>query len=117
MGHKAIAATSKDVRNWFAKNPNKVPAGAEVSVQVSCKGRISASAIEAFNKASKTHGMKYAEGNEKVIALPYKAGNNRMVVMHKPVSQVRKAAGKAGVRGPLSKRDLDFATEVFLAAK
>lgn len=117
MGHKVIPATSKDVRNWFAQNPKKVPAGAEKSVQVSCKGRIKPTAIETFNKAAKSHGMSYAEGNEKTIVLSYKAKNHRMVEAHLPKSQVRALAGKAGSRGPLSKADLDFATEVFLAAK
>jgi hypothetical protein len=114
---KTVPATSKDVRTWFEQNPKKVPAGAEVSVRVSCKGRIKPEAIEVFNEAAKSHGMRYDEGAPKMMPLTYKARNHRMVTTHLPRTQVRALAGKAGTRGPLSKADLDFAAEMFLAAK
>lgn len=114
---KTVPATSKDVREYFARNPKKVPAGAEVSVQVSCKGRISQKAIEVFNKDAKSHGMKYSEGNPKHMPLIYKARNHRMVTVHLPRAEVRAMAGKDGKRGPLTKQDLEFAAEVFVATR
>lgn len=115
MGSKVIPATSKQVREFFAAHPKQIPAGAEKSVQVSCKGRIKPTAIEVFNKVS---GMRYDEGSEPTMPLTYKAKNHRMVTVHLPKSEVRALAGKApGTRGPLSKRDLDIAAEVYLASK
>lgn len=114
---KVIPATSKDVRRWFAENPDQVPAGAEKSVQTSCKGRISTGAVEVFNKAHKGT-MKYDETSKvrKVTPLTYKAKNHREVTVVLPTPQVRALAGKAGTRGPLSKKDINFATEMYLAS-
>ena len=114
MGKQILSATSQDVRKFFASHPTMVPAGAEKSVQVSCKGRIKPEAIAVFNKKS---GMRYVEGNEPTMPLTYKAKNHRMVTVHLPKSQVRAMAGKSGTRGPLSQKDIDFATEVFLTTK
>ena len=107
---KKIPATSKDVRRWFEDNPDKVPAGAEISVQVSCKGRIKPEAIKAFNSAS---GMQYVEGNEPHETVEFvhpETQRKRRVTM--PRSQARKYAGKhAGTRGPLSATALSKAGE------
>lgn len=111
MAAKVIPATSKDVRAYFVKHPEKVPAGAEKSVQVSCKGRIKPSAVEVFNK-DKSHGMKYVEGQKNIVPLTYKAKNHRMVTTHLPRAEVRALAGKPGSKGPLSKADMAFAGEV-----
>jgi len=110
---KVIPATSKDVRKFFAENPKMVPTGAEKSVQVSCRGRIKPTAVEVYNKHNKAR--PYSEGNEATMPLSYKAGNHRMVTVHLPKSQVRAMAGKTGSRGPLSAKDIEFATEVFLS--
>lgn len=109
-----IPATSKDVRKYFAENPTLIPEGAEKSVQVSCKGRIKPTAIEVFNKKS---GMHYDETARvrKVVPLTYKAKNHRDVTVHLPMKQVRALAGKTGKKGPLSKADIDFATEMYLS--
>lgn len=112
---KVIPATSKQVRQWFDKHPKQVPAGAEVSVRVSCKGRIKPTAIEVYNKHNKT--QPYTEGSEATMPLTYKAKNHREVTVHLPKSQVRALAGKTGSRGPLSAADLDFAAEMFVATK
>lgn len=116
MAQKFIPATSQDVRSYFARNPKKIPSGAEKSVQVSCKGRIATAAVDEFN-ADKSHGMRYVEGSPATMPLTYKARNHRQVTVHLPKTQVRALAGKAGTRGPLSKRDLDFAAEVFAGSK
>ena len=110
---KVIPATSKDVRKFFAQNPKMVPAGAEKSVQVSCKGRIKPEAIKVYNKHNKS--QPYTEGNEPTMPLTYKAKNHRDVTVHLPKSHVRSLAGKTGTRGPLSQADLDFAAEMYLA--
>lgn len=116
MASKTIPATSKDVRKFFSENPKMIPAGAEKSVQVSCKGRIKPNAIETFNKAKKTHGMHYQEGTHRVVALTYRAKNHREVTVHLPAAQVRTLAGKSGKRGPLSKTDIEFATSMYVAS-
>lgn len=113
---RTVPATSKDVRNWFAQNPSKVPTGAEKSVQVSCKGRIKPTAIALYNKEN-SDGKRYVEGSPLTMPLSYKAGNHRMVTVHVSREQVRTMAGKSGTRGPLSKSDLHFAAEVFAASK
>jgi len=113
MAQKIVPATSKHVRNWFAQHPTQIPEGAEKSVQVSCKGRIKPTAVAVYNKHNKT--QPYTEGNEATMPLTYKAKNHRMVTVHLPKSQVRSLAGKTGSRGPLSKKDIEFATEVFLS--
>lgn len=112
---KVVPATSKQVREWFAAHPNKVPKGAEVSVQVSCKGRLAQSAIEAFNKAAKSHGMQYVEGNRKTVPVTFKARNHRMVTRHLPVAEIRALAGKPESRGPLGKAALVAAGEALAA--
>jgi len=113
---KVIPATSQDVRAYFTSNPKKVPAGAEKSVQKSCKGRVAVSAIEAFN-SDKSHGMRYVEGQGAHVALTYKARNHREVTVHLPRTQVRALAGKTGARGPLSKRDMDAAAQAYASQK
>jgi len=115
MAQKFIPATSQDVRQYFAKHPKKIPAGAEKSVQVSCKGRVKPNAIDVFNKDAKIHGMKYVEGNTKAVALSYKARNNRVVTVHLPMHEVRSLAGKSGVKGPLSAADRERAIEALLS--
>lgn len=118
MGKRTfVPATSQDVRNFFAENPDKIPAGAEVSVQVSCKGRVSQSAVEVFNKAAKSHGMRYVEGQEPHMPVTYKARNHRMVTEYRPISEVRKLAGAEGKRGPLSKAHLDIVAEKILSGR
>lgn len=112
---KFVPATSQDVRSYFERNPKKIPTGAEVSVQKSCKGRIKPTAIAVFN-SDKSHGMRYDEGSEPTMPLTFKAKNHRMVTVHLPKSHVRSLAGKSGTRGPLSKSDLDFAAQMYLAS-
>lgn len=112
---KKIPATSKDVRVFFEKNPTLIPEGAETSVRVSCKGRISTKAVEVYNKHNKSR--PYSEGNVAHMPLTYKAKNHREVTVMLPKAQVRALAGKPGSRGPLSKADLDFAAEVFVSQK
>lgn len=113
---KTVPATSKDVREWYAKNPERIPQLAEKSVQVSCKGRIKPTAIERYNKEN-TDGKVYVEGAPKTMPLSYKAKNHRMVTVHLPRMEVRALAGKATSKGPLSKKDIQFAAEVFASSK
>lgn len=119
MAAKVIPATSKDVRNWYAKpkNRNGLPEKAHKSIETSCKGRVNTDAIKKFNAHSHEHGMKYAEGQEPVVALTYKAKNHRQVTVHLPRSEVRALAGKPNGKGPLSKADLTFAGEVYASKK
>lgn len=111
---KTIPATSVDVREYFARNPKKVPAGAEKSVNKSCKGRIKVNAIDVFN-ADKSHGMRYEEGNVRTLPLTYKARNHRKVTVHLPVSEIRALAGKPGSRGPLGQKAIEAAAEAYAA--
>lgn len=113
---KTVPATSKDVREWFAKNPKRIPEGAHKSVQVSCKGRIKPNAITLYNKEN-GEGKRYVEGAALTMPLSYKAKNHRMVTVHLPRTEVRALAGKTTSRGPLSQKDLVFAAEMFVATK
>ena len=103
-------AVAQDVRQWYADNPNEIPEGAEKSVALSCKGRIKPVAIAHFNKKS---GMKYQEGNTKVVPLTFKhpsTGRTRKAEV--PLTQVRALAGDlAGKRGYLSEAALAKAAE------
>lgn len=115
MSVKTVPATAKQVRVWFDQNPRKVPTGAEKSVKVTSRGRIKPEAVEVFNKAAKSHGMKYTEGSEPMMPLSYKAKNHRMVTTHLPKREVRALAGKPNSRGPLSESDLAHAAEAYVS--
>ena len=112
---KIIPATSMQVRTWFDKNPTLVPKGAEKSVQTNQRGRLNTEAVAVYNKHNKT--QPYSEGNKATMPLSYKARNHRVVTVNLPKSEVRALAGKAGTRGPLSQRDLEFAAEVFASTR
>lgn len=109
MGKSAI---SRDVRAFFAENPDLIPEGAETSVQKSCKGRISQAAIKVFNAKS---GMTYTEGNEPVEVISYRhPSTNRLRKAEVPRSVARRLAGEAaGKRGYLSEHARKVAAEQF----
>jgi len=114
MGKK-IPATSKDVRLFFDNHKKMIPAGAEKSVQVSCKGRIKPEAIAVFNKHS---GMQYTEGNRRHIDVPYVKmsadGKRLRRIVSLPEPEVRMLCAKvAGKRGPLSQAALAYAGEQY----
>lgn len=114
MGKNIRHAVAKDVRAFFAENPNLIPEGAEVSVRQGSRGRIAPAAVKVFNKHNRSR--PYAEGNRPLIVIPVPAqdsmGRNITKKVNVPVSEARKLAGDhAGKRGFLSEQALSVAGE------
>lgn len=107
--------TAREVRAWFAENPQHVPAEAAHTLGKSAKGRIHPVAREVYNKHNRYR--QYTEGTPKTFALPYRhtqpSGRKVTKVAHLPYSQVRDLAGVKSARGVLSKSALAKAGEVY----